>query len=97
MNKTAGKYKAIKTNSVVKKSHSICWTCLRSRPIPGIGCSWSMRFIPVTGWVAESTFINSTRKSGEIVIDSYCVCECPLYIKEQDVRGDKLMDILSLA
>ncbi|PKM39025.1 MAG: hypothetical protein CVV04_11925 [Firmicutes bacterium HGW-Firmicutes-9] len=68
------------------KKHSLCWTCLRSRPIPGIGCSWSRLYHPVKGWDAEATTIKSTRKSGTITYGSYRVCACPLYIEERNVQ-----------
>lgn len=67
-----------------RKATSLCWTCVRSCPIPGIGCSWSRRFRPVDGWEAEQTLLQSA--NGKRSITSYCVCTCPLYIEERNVQ-----------
>lgn len=72
-------------NSTVKKSHSICWTCLRSRPIPGIGCSWARMFKPVKGWGAEKTAYPSCNGRPDVI--SYRVYDCPLYVEEQHTQS----------
>ena len=75
------------------KNKTICWTCLRARPIPGIGCSWAKDFTPVKGWVAEETEVNTVRKISGVVktisYGSYRVRQCPLYIDEGNVQTDE--------
>lgn len=53
---------------------SICWECKNAL----LGCSWSKRFEPVTGW--KATRFNND--NGEI---SYVVQKCPEFIPD-DIR-----------
>lgn len=59
-------------------SESLCWTCKNA----SCGCSWSREFKPVKGWKAIATIINSTCKGGKVSTPSYCVIECPEFIKD---------------
>lgn len=73
----------------IRPKPTICWTCARSRPIPGIGCPWARKFRPVEGWEAEETTITSA--SGNSHIASYRVCACPLYVNEGNVQSDEFI------
>ena len=70
-------------------SRTLCWRCANAVPRPqsGLGCSWSVAFVPVEGWVATKT---PERKAGDnIVKESYTVKECPMFkeeISEQEER-----------
>lgn len=57
---------------------TICWTCANYT-----NCSWHNNFTPVKGWKAEKTF-----KAG---ISSYCVKSCPMYEKDEQTEGRKII------
>ena len=59
-----------------RQKDTLCWGCKRSSG--GLGCSWADKFIPVEGWKAKATEI---RYRNKIVVNSYEVIECPLFIE----------------
>lgn len=64
-----------------RSKQTICWDCKNAVPDPrkGIGCSWSRRLKPVTGWTATETEL---KLYDDITIKSYIVHKCPHYIEE---------------
>ena len=42
------------------------------------GCEWSERFEPVPGWKATQTLLDS---GSERYVKSYCITECPKFVK----------------
>ena len=58
-----------------RPSQSICWHCKNAVPDEDCGCSWSMHFIPVEGWVVKQTKRKNDR--------SFCVLECPEFVPEK--------------
>lgn len=66
-------------------SGSLCMFCRNSVPNPRVrkGCSWSVDFVPVSGWEAVATTIHiSANKKAK----GYCVTKCPQFV------GDRLYD-----
>jgi len=59
---------------------TLCWFCVRSRPIPGIGCCWARRFKPVQGWDAIPSVISA--RGGQPEVNTYRVVNCPLYVAD---------------
>lgn len=53
---------------------TICWHCKHAVG----GCSWSRKYIPVVGWTAEPTKINTPQKVMKQQ-DSFIVHACPLF------------------
>ena len=45
-----------------------CWTCVRS--LPGRGCEWADKLIPVKGWKAVP----------------FRISYCPKYVKEEEKK-----------
>ena len=62
-------------------STQLCWDCKNACG----KCSWSQSFIPVAGWVAEKTIINTQGTNGtnkkhfNRTISSYDIKACPLF------------------
>lgn len=73
---------------MVYKSNSICWECSNAVPANGYGCSWSRKFEPVKGWIAERHLI---KKKGCRELESYCVKMCPQY--EHMSKRKKVVEI----
>ena len=57
---------------------TLCWNCRNA----GGGCAWSRRFSPVPGWNAVQTW------NDDIGL-SYVVRECPLFVRDADLAGQK--------
>lgn len=55
-----------------RQCSTLCWDCSRALG----GCSWSLRFEPVEGWIAEATQI---RNNTGYYTKSYRVISCPLF------------------
>ena len=55
---------------------TICWRCRKATTSE---CSWADKFIPVEGWKAIPTKINTVDGRQE---DSFNVRKCPLYEKD---------------
>ena len=53
-----------------RKKSTLCWDCANYDD----GCSWSRDFTPVKGWNAYKTKGNC--------YDSYCVVECPEFVRD---------------
>ena len=58
--------------------HTKCWDCANST---NSGCSWSDKFIPVDGWIAER---NEEK-------DSYRVIDCPEFKRDSFGYGSERM------
>lgn len=58
----------------------LCWNCQRATG----GCSWSDKFIPVNGWIAEPRIIKNynilTRTYDEI--STFRIKYCPLFLRD---------------
>ena len=69
---------------VCNKPMTLCWFCKKATCS---GCSWSARFEPVVGWVAEPTTLTqhsgSNKKMTGIdkIIPSFHVISCPEYLE----------------
>lgn len=72
------KYK--QQNEIIKET--ICWTCANY-----CKCSWHKTFTQVKGWEAEKTF----KAGGVSKINSYLVKKCPMYEKEEQTEGRKII------
>ena len=59
-------------------NHTLCWECGKACTK---GCSWSAEFIPVKGWDAEETHIDSMPEP------SYYVKECPEFVRDSYQHG----------
>jgi len=60
--------------NVYRSSETLCWDCKNAC----CGCSWSIKFEPVAGWIATATEILGGRDNDE-VISSYHVIKCPMF------------------
>lgn len=70
-------------------SSSLCWDCRRAAGPMSNRCSWAIDFTPVDGWDAEKTLVYSTSDSGNpIYINSYHVYNCPLFLKDRNVKSE---------
>lgn len=69
-------------DKVFQPKDTLCWTCQKF----GGGCSWSQKFIPVKGWVAEQ---HDLKIAGGKFVDSYRVIKCPEYLKDKPRRRRK--------
>ena len=66
----------------MNRTETLCWSCQRAVPDPTIACSWSRRFKPVPGWDAEETQLISNGQR----IKSYCVYDCPMFLRDDNRR-----------
>ena len=62
---------------------TLCWNCQRATGL----CSWSEKFIPVEGWVADRNDIrievqNQYTRATKYD-ESYFVRECPLFVRDK--------------
>lgn len=71
-------------------SGQLCWSCQNACG----GCSWTElnhdtkkpRFEPVPGWNAKPIRKNfGSRKSGPVIMVTYAIKECPLYIPDDPI------------
>ncbi len=64
-----------------ERNVSICWDCVHAVPDPskGTGCSWSVRFKPVEGWIAKHK--PQVLYSGPVprMVSSWLVLKCPKF------------------
>ena len=58
------------------KELNICIDCQNATG----GCSWSMDFEPVKGWTAEKR----NYKYHDLVVDTYYVTQCPLFVHDEE-------------
>lgn len=67
---------------MTEKKATLCWSCANATG----NCSWSQWKYPrpVKGWVAEKTIIKCSMKDE---ISSYCVIECPQFIRDAKNNG----------
>lgn len=65
-----------------KEMITLCWGCANNSG----KCSWSKKFVPVKGWKAIPTKIKAGRASDGRIVDSFCVIECPKYVKGRVVE-----------
>lgn len=64
-------------------SQQLCWGC---RNACG-GCAWSSMGKPVPGWTATPMRRNvGTSKGVPVIIDTYRVMACPLYVPDEPMR-----------
>lgn len=61
-----------------------CWTCMRS--LPGRGCEWADKLIPVKGWKAVPTVKSSAKRYGNRPLCSFRISYCPKYVKEEEKK-----------
>lgn len=61
---------------------SLCWHC--SRSTDG-SCSWSDRFEPVDGWIAQMV-----KRKSQAYRESYLVIECPLFNVYKNTNTDDI-------
>ena len=60
---------------------TLCEFCLNAIPNhEGQGCDWSREFKPVDGWIATPI----TRPTGNHLMHTYCVHECPAFVEEPE-------------
>lgn len=59
------------------KRPSLCWDCANATGF----CDWSRSNLPIEGWTAVKTGLNSSLKDG-----SYIVVECPEFERDA-IRG----------
>ena len=66
-----------------RKSNTICWECRNAVPDGMYGCSWSTELLPVAGWIAEKTKLQSyTNSNTKKTYTSFEVIKCPQFIKD---------------
>ena len=87
-------FKEVKEMSLedyLEDSGQLCWSCQKACG----DCPWSEldpatkrpRFEPVPGWTAKPirrSFGNG--KKGPVVMDTYRITECPLYVPDEPMR-----------
>lgn len=78
--KTSRKYCSKECITIAKQSNSkdtLCWQC--GKATAGEDCPWANGFIPVEGWDATPTTINTGYK--DLNMSSFVVRKCPLFIR----------------
>lgn len=60
-----------------KQKETLCWSCKNAVPSKKAGCSWSEKFEPVEGWIADKTFTKCVSDN----CPSYFVRKCPEFEK----------------
>lgn len=58
-----------------------CWTCKHACPNydRSIGCSWSIKGVPVEGWTARQVDRWNTNGFGHYKVETYDIKDCPQY------------------
>ena len=77
------KVKEMSLEDYLEDSGQLCWKCKKACGL----CSWSHHFEPIPGWTAKPirrSFGNG--KKGPVVMDTYRITECPLYVPDEPMR-----------
>lgn len=82
MNKKRAKESNPEQRSKATKSQTICWDCANACG----RCSWSQKFRPVKGWLAEEAALR-TYKNGWVVQATYTVKWCPMFRRDAKQYG----------
>jgi len=72
-------------NNPYINDQTLCWDCANATG----NCRWSEKLKPVKGWTAEKTLKHSSYGSGQVLIESFIVRECPEFVRDCYGHGTK--------
>ena len=67
------------------KRETLCWQCEWATG-KDKKCLWATKFEPVEGWTAIPTKVRADKFSRHTVIDSFIVCDCPLFELMEEIK-----------